>query len=378
MSDFADRNRSDSVLIEVIARELDRLAADEAAYGPLGMMSQLLRTVGDDNVNLSPAPDRSMDEYQLRAYLAANNVIGPDDRIELMRSALGFSKDTYMIRVEPATLEAYTLVIRRNQPAGTTRTTVLDEFPLLNDLYRLGYPVAEPLLLEPDPTMLGQPFMLSRGVQGEPDFVDSNADADQCEQAARDLAGFLARLHNQDLNEVSMRRLSPGGNAVQELAAYFDEWRGFWEESAPSEYPHVQEVFERVLPDYADIDRVCLVHSDVGFHNILVDNGHISAVVDWEFAHLGEPEEDLSYCRASVEKLVSWDRFIEFYVQAGGTEPSADRLRAYDLWRNLRNAICCALGRQAFDQGLNNDLRVAYAGRIILAASVEGLKQPRE
>lgn len=368
---------SDAVLVEVIARELERLAGEEA-FGPNIMISQLLRTMGMNKVELKPSPDRSIDPVGLQEYLVAKGIVAEQDRIELVRSALGFSKDTYMIRIDSDEAVPRTLVIRRNQPAGTTRTTVLDEFPLLKDLHRLRYPIAEPLLLEPDLSILGQPFMLSLGVGGEPDFVNSAADPAHRKRAARDLANFLARLHTQDINDVNVRTLAAADSPAEELGAYFGEWRGFWEECAPSGYPDVLDAFDEVMPDLTAVDTVSLVHSDVGFHNILVDDGGITAVVDWEFAHLGEPEEDLSYCRESVKELVPWDEFLEYYLQAGGREPSAERLRAYNLWRFLRNATCCAVGRRAFDLGLNTDLRVAYAGRIILQSSVDGLRKLRD
>ncbi|GAB2757711.1 phosphotransferase [Streptomyces bullii] len=41
-----------------------------------------------------------------------------------------------------------------------------------------------------------------------------------------------------------------------------------------------------------------LVHGDFGPHNVLLDpvTLQVAAVVDWEFAHLGEPVEDLAWC----------------------------------------------------------------------------------
>ncbi|MCW8383248.1 phosphotransferase family protein [Streptomyces justiciae] len=41
-----------------------------------------------------------------------------------------------------------------------------------------------------------------------------------------------------------------------------------------------------------------LVHGDFGPQNLLLDPGTfaVTAVVDWEFAHLGDPVEDLAWC----------------------------------------------------------------------------------
>ena len=38
-----------------------------------------------------------------------------------------------------------------------------------------------------------------------------------------------------------------------------------------------------------------IVHGDFGPQNVLIEGNAISAVVDWEFAHLGMPVEDLAW-----------------------------------------------------------------------------------
>jgi len=181
---------------------------------------------------------------------------------------------------------------------------------------------------------------------------------------AFDLAGFLGRLHGMGVDDVPVRRGGP--TPAGELAAYFRQWRGYWDECRPADLGVIPRAFDLLETRLPRAERLSLIHSDVGFHNILVDRGRISAVLDWEFSHLGEPEEDLAYCRPAVEALAPWDLFIERYHAAGGPAVSADRLRAYRLWRGVRNATCCALGLQAFNRGLNTDLRLAYAGRILI------------
>jgi aminoglycoside phosphotransferase (APT) family kinase protein len=49
-----------------------------------------------------------------------------------------------------------------------------------------------------------------------------------------------------------------------------------------------------VVPELAGSGRV-IVHGDFGPQNLLIDVSGVSALVDWEFAHLGEPIEDLAW-----------------------------------------------------------------------------------
>jgi len=372
--------RTDAVLLEVVARELAAMAASDSSSrgGPLGMAAQLLRTIDTGGVVAAPAPDRGVDVARLQSYLAKRGVIEADATLSPRRSALGFSKDTYLIDVTTPGTASSVVVVRRDLPAGPSRTTVRDEFPLLKSLYAAGMPVAEPLLLEPDASVLGRSFLLTRGAAGEPDVTAAETDQAKRRQAAKDLAGFLAQLHSLPAEKVAIRRVAPGGSPRGELAAYFREWRGFWEETGPEHFraiPAALKIMEAELPQ---LERLAVVHSDVGFHNILVENGNITAVLDWEFSHLGEPEEDLSYARPTIEQLCPWDDFVAMYAAAGGPAISPARLKAYQIWRGVRNATCCALGLRAFESGLNADMRLAFTGRVLLRSFVEDVEQQLE
>ena len=85
-------------------------------------------------------------------------------------------------------------------------------------------------------------------------------------------------------------------------------------------------------------------------------------MLDWEFAHLGDPSEDLGYCRQFVEPLVSWDAFLDDYYAGGGPEYREQSAQFFELWRGVRNAVCCALGMGGFVTGMNSELRMAHAG----------------
>ena len=63
-----------------------------------------------------------------------------------------------------------------------------------------------------------------------------------------------------------------------------------------------------------------LVHGDFGPNNLLLDPAGyaVTAVVDWEFAHLGEPIEDLAWCEWIVrmhhpDRVGALDAFFEGY-----------------------------------------------------------------
>lgn len=68
-----------------------------------------------------------------------------------------------------------------------------------------------------------------------------------------------------------------------------------------------------------------IVHGDYGPNNVLVDprNSVVTAVLDWEWAHLGDPIEDLAWCEWIVRAIdpVALPFMNHFYAAYGATTP---------------------------------------------------------
>jgi aminoglycoside phosphotransferase (APT) family kinase protein len=110
------------------------------------------------------------------------------------------------------------------------------------------------------------------------------------------------------------------------------------------------------------VSRICVVHTDVGLHNLLVEDGRIRALLDWEFARVGDPADDLGYARPHVEKLLPWGDFLAEYAAHGGPEYREANARWYEVWRSVRNAVCCSIGLAGFVSGENLQVNQALVG----------------
>ena len=56
-----------------------------------------------------------------------------------------------------------------------------------------------------------------------------------------------------------------------------------------------------------------MVHGDFRFGNVLYDDTRVTAMLDWEMVHLGDPLEDLAWAyrtRWSLEQFVPLDEFV--------------------------------------------------------------------
>ncbi|MBI1180046.1 MAG: phosphotransferase [Alphaproteobacteria bacterium] len=305
------------------------------------------------NVETDVTPER------LEAFLA-ERLAGPARVTSITRSTAGYSKDTYLFRAERADGRPLDAVVRRDLPFGPGENSVLDEFDLLQGLHGEDVPVAEPLWSEADERWLGQPFIVSRLMPGTSGTEAWDRDVPRREAVCRDLAGILARLHGADPAVFGM----PGdGDPHRRIRAYVEEWRDRWLRHRIEPSPTLEAAFEWLLANVPqDVPRLVLVHGDVGFHNILTHQGRITALLDWEFAHLGDPAEDLGYCRQHVEHLIPWPDFLAAYEAAGGTPYRDSGSRFYEVWRGVRNAVCCAVAWNGFLRDWYPALKMGYQG----------------
>jgi len=85
-------------------------------------------------------------------------------------------------------------------------------------------------------------------------------------------------------------------------------------------------------------DGPVLVHGDYGPQRLRVDGHEVTAVLDWDLAHAGEPLEDLAWAEWSVrmhhpEAVADLDALFDGY----GDHPS---------WQRRRQAMTAALARR--------------------------------
>ena len=104
--------------------------------------------------------------------------------------------------------------------------------------------------------------------------------------------------------------------------------------------------------------RPALLHGDFGFHNFLFHEGELSAVLDWEFAHVGDPAEDLGYVKVTVGAALDWDRLMARYLAAGGEAVDERTLLFFQIWAYVRNASAASLLWHCFDTGQSSDLKL--------------------
>ena len=360
-ADPGARAAAGSRLRALLEREALRLEAHEAAVSHAAEVPAAAS---------SPVSLPAVREYLLQRF--------PASRIELLHCTEipgGRSKVTLMLELANAGSTSRapalprSLVLRCDRPDSAQATTVCDEFPVLQAMYRAGAFAPEPLWVESDPRPLGAPFLAMRRMPGSAcgDYWNAGSAGPA---HARALAQALARIHGVDARSAWPAAAATARESVAALLMRHEtRWRALGRPSNTLECGYA----------WLRAQLACLtgpsvpVHGDVHFANVLFEGEQISCLTDWEFAHAGHAAEDLAFCRGYVESLLPWTEFVAAYAAAGGHEVSDAELRFFGVWTYLRNATLGAMALQRVLAGATTDIRtvaIALHSRARLEASL--------
>ena len=112
---------------------------------------------------------------------------------------------------------------------------------------------------------------------------------------AEDFGRSLGRLHQLAPEELELGPLAPPDGA-DPTAHDLDLWRSIDATRRSADASPVAEVALRCLDgSVPPATQVSLCHGDAGPGNFLHEAGRVTALLDWEFAHLGDPHDDLAW-----------------------------------------------------------------------------------
>lgn len=333
-----------------LARQLLEWAGGQLTAGP-----ELGAAPGGEAADLTagPAPDRSASgpaereptADDITGYLRRRNPSSADEAHQVRIIHGGYSKRTILVA---GTLDGVPReIVIRQVPAGRGARSLSPEFEVVRAVYAAGIPVPEPLWIEPGANELGGPFFVTRRVSGE-NFGDVWGATGVSKEIATEIAQIYAQLHRtpaDGLRTPVAPRSTPG--ELRETLAWQEETlhkRGLAVE------PDLAALFAW-LRDHipAAAPQASLLHGDAAFSNLLIESGQVSAVLDWEMAHLGDPAEELAYLRPSVEPILPWQDFLDQYERAGGRRPDPAALRFFEVWSYVWRYIGCLWLSQNFD-----------------------------
>jgi aminoglycoside phosphotransferase (APT) family kinase protein len=205
----------------------------------------------------------------------------------------GQSNPTYVL-----TTPTRNYVLRRKPPGKLLPSAhaVEREYRVISALFAQKFPVAEPLALCEDASVIGTAFYVMAHVAGRVIWEPHMPDATPPERAATydALNATLARLHSFDPVAIGLGDFGRGENYV---ARQVERWSKQYRASE-TEFVDAMERLIVWLPQHLPPQGpVRLVHGDYRLDNVILkpDSPQILAVLDWELSTLGDPLADFSY-----------------------------------------------------------------------------------
>jgi aminoglycoside phosphotransferase (APT) family kinase protein len=265
-------------------------------------------------------------------------------------------------------------VLRRDPPGAESFVPLEVEFRVIGAAAAAGVPVPRPLRFEPDGGRFESAGFLMEFVEGEsvpPRLLRRDEFAAARERLPAQLAEALARIHAIDPGAVDGLPSPPGDDPAVAACE-------FWEaelERIGEPLPAVETGLRWLRRDAPQPVEARLLHGDFRLGNFLADGDGLSAVLDWELSHRGDPAEDLGWlCIRSwrfgadelpAAGLASRGEFLDAYESAGGIRPEPERLRWWEALGNVKWAVICA--GQAHDHliGRRRSVELASLGRRI-------------
>jgi aminoglycoside phosphotransferase (APT) family kinase protein len=237
---------------------------------------------------MNNATMNDLDLTALRSYLDSHGLAAGDLTATLL--AGGHSNLTFEVG------DGVRRWVLRRPPLGERRSTAHDmgrEYRVMSALAGSRVPVPEVLHYCDDPSVIGAPFHLTGFVGGTVHRTTAQTarlGAERARALSFELVDVLADLHSIDPDAVGLGDFGRPQGFLQRQVA---RWTG----QAEDVLDGVQSLVDRLRAGIPEGRGAGIVHGDYRLDNVLVSDGRVVAVLDWEMAALGDPLTDLGLLR---------------------------------------------------------------------------------
>ena len=284
--------------------------------------------------------------------------LGPIASLRLL--AGGASKEAWAVDLADGTR----LLVRRASVGVIHRDTLTleQEFRVLEAAVAAGVAAPEPVQYLGD--VDGREAFAMERVDGE--TIGRRVVRDPSDALPVQLASQLALIHS-----IEPLDFLPRGDAI---TRFYDELDSVGEPHPAIEYG-LAWVRERLVPTTAPT----FCHGDFRIGNIAVWLGELDTVLDWEFAHVGDPVGDVAWPIVRAWRFGADERrlggvgevepYLERYNELTGRDVTLAELDVWEVFGNVKWAIGCLTQCRRHLNGQDRSVEYAVLGR--MAAEME-------
>ena len=266
------------------------------------------------------------------------------------RAAGGLSRENWSLDatwVDQAGAQSRRLMLMRDA-AGTLLSTDRErEFAVLKALEETPIPAPKVHWVDHDGRWLGGPSLVMERMPGTCDYLVLNGDRplEARLSLARAFIDLMASIHAVDWHD-------RGLGAVLEVPTIapsrveLAHWEAEYRRVRLEPHPELDYVFAWMHLCAPQAEAIVLVHGDFKPGNALISGEQISAKLDWETAHLGDPLEDLGWVTNPVRKREhqiagAWEReqIVAAYRALTGRQVDEAALRWWNVFSCWKLAV---------------------------------------
>lgn len=247
----------------------------------------------------------------LRRYLVTH-VPGLGSELSVRPFAGGQSNPTFLVSDGQ---ERYVL---RKKPAGEllpSAHAVDREYRVISALYGSGVPVARPICLCQDPSVIGTMFYVMDFVDGRIFWDPALPELTNGERSALydDMNRVVAALHSVRPDDVGLQDF---GRQGQFLERQIGRWTRQYQASETQRIPAMHKLIAWLPGRIPQAQGHGIVHGDLRLDNMIFHptQPRVIALLDWELSTLGDPLADLGY------HMLSWQLTAEQFRGMAGSD----------------------------------------------------------
>lgn len=281
--------------------------------------------------------------------------------------SVGNAREPWELRVRierrDGTVEHVHGVMLVKARAGQLETELTTEFAALRAVHGTGVPAPAPRWLDASGAALGRPFFVTEHVVGRADMslLRAAADDEVARSTLRSFADAAAALHAVDVARADPTQL-PRPEPACVAGAQLDVWEPLAERQLLEPLPALRFAFSVLRASAPVAARVSLVHGDLRVGNFLAHEGRVTALLDWEMAHVGDAHEDLAWAYRAIwspARALPFEEFLARYEQSSGVAVDREVLRWYQMFNEVKHVVISLTAARSFHDGRSTNLRFA-------------------
>jgi aminoglycoside phosphotransferase (APT) family kinase protein len=274
---------------------------------------------------------------------------------------------------------ARSFIIRRDPVASLLETDRELEFKVLQSLESTPVPAPKIYWLERDEKWLERPFVVMEKMTGSPVSAMSRmslfAPEDPALRAkiAKQWVEILAQIHSVDWKGLGLSSIGVPEAGTDCARREIDKWEKVIDKHKLEPQPILTEALLWLKNNKPESERITLVHADFKQDNFLFEGEKITAFLDWEMSHLGDPMEDLGWsCMAWWRQdtplicgLLEKEEFFRYYEDLSGIKVDERKVSFYQVLGCVKMTAIILTGVRSFSDGRSHDLTLGLLGFLI-------------